>query len=248
MGKTCLKCGYERTSGEIAPEYECPRCGAIYAKVEAALGKARPEEEGLANQHEPRTSRDRGGQLATTHTAKQQKGEGPTEESATPLHVRPRRMDIIMKFVAGLLGGFILAVLAAVLVTTTFAASPERGGSWGASALFMFWVIGIFIALGAKSAAKAWRRILLTSAVLSFLAPISAIIYTGSLIATTVDTTSEHASAQAAGAAVGGGLISGVYGFVGFFLGVVFLILGLLVGRDKQVVYVEREYHSAKER
>ena len=60
-------------------------------------------------------------------------------------------------------------------------------------------------------------------------------------MATQVDTASEYAGAQAAGAAIGGGLISGFMGFVGFFLGVVFLIIGLLVGRDKQVVYVERQ-------
>ena len=146
-----------------------------------------------------------------------------------------------MKIIAGLLGGFILAVLGAILVTTTFAASPEKGGSWGAIAFLIFWVIGIAVALMAKSAAKAWRRLLLSSAVLSFLAPISAIIYTGSFMATQVDTASEYAGAQAAGAAIGGGLISGFMGFVGFFLGVVFLIIGLLVGRDKQVVYVERQ-------
>lgn len=153
-----------------------------------------------------------------------------------------------MKFIAGLTGGLILAVLGAILVTTTFAASPEKGGSWGAIAFFVFWTIGVAVALGAKSAAKAWRRLLLSSAVLSFLAPISAIIYTGSFMATQVDATSEYAGAQAAGAAIGGGLISGFMGFVGFFLGVVFLIIGLLVGRDKQVVYVERQLRGEEER
>ena len=146
-----------------------------------------------------------------------------------------------MKFIAGLLGGLILAILGAILVTTTFAASPEKSGNWGAIAFFIFWVLGIVVALGAKTAAKAWRRLLISSAVLSFLAPISAIIYTGSFMATQIDTTSEYAGAQAAGAAIGGGLISGFMGFAGFFLGVVFLIIGLLVGRDKQVVYVEKQ-------
>lgn len=145
-----------------------------------------------------------------------------------------------MKIIAGILGGLILAILGTILVTTTFAASPEKGGLWGASSFLIFWVIGIVVALGAKNAAKAWRRLLLSSAVMSFLLPISAIIYTGSFMATQVDTTSEYAGAQAAGAAIGGGLISGFMGFAGFFLGVVFLIIGLLVGRDKQIVYVEK--------
>ncbi|MCU5783198.1 hypothetical protein MA04_02498 [Alcanivorax balearicus MACL04] len=153
-----------------------------------------------------------------------------------------------MKLIAGIIGGLILAVLGAILVTMTFAASPEKGGGWGATAFFVFWIIGIAVALGAKSPAKAWRRLLLSSAVLSFLAPISAIIYTGSFMATQIDTASEYAGAQAAGVAVGGGLISGFMGFVGFFLGVVFLIIGLLVGRDKQVVYIERQPQAEGER
>ena len=37
MSKTCIKCGYERTEADAAksPD-ECPRCGVIYWKVEAA--------------------------------------------------------------------------------------------------------------------------------------------------------------------------------------------------------------------
>jgi predicted RNA-binding Zn-ribbon protein involved in translation (DUF1610 family)/TM2 domain-containing membrane protein YozV len=41
MTKLCLKCGYERQPTDSAPDYECPQCGAIYAKVEAALKAVR---------------------------------------------------------------------------------------------------------------------------------------------------------------------------------------------------------------
>ena len=37
MGKKCLKCGHQRQSTDISPDYECPKCGAIYEKVELAL-------------------------------------------------------------------------------------------------------------------------------------------------------------------------------------------------------------------
>lgn len=37
MAKKCLKCGYERQESDSAPDYECPSCGVIYAKVEDAL-------------------------------------------------------------------------------------------------------------------------------------------------------------------------------------------------------------------
>lgn len=153
-----------------------------------------------------------------------------------------------MKIIAGLLGGLILAILGALLVTTALAASGDSAGSIGAIAFFVIWIIGFVIALTAKRAAKSWRRILLCSSVLSFLLPISAIIYTGSFMATQVDPNAEYAGAQAAGAAIGGGLISGAMGFIGFFLGVVFLIIWLLVGRDSKVVYVEREPSELAER
>jgi hypothetical protein len=144
-----------------------------------------------------------------------------------------------VKVLAGIIGGLILAVLGGILVTVTFAASPEKGGSWGAISFLVIWVVGIAIAIQSASAPKAWRRLLLSSSVLSFLLPLSGLIYTGSFMTKHVDQDAQYAGAQAAGAAIGGGLISGLMGFVGFFLGVVFLIIGLLVGRDKQVVYVQ---------
>lgn len=147
-----------------------------------------------------------------------------------------------MKLIAGLFGGFIIAILGLILVSTTLAnvASPL----WGAITFLALWLLGIVMALRSETAAKAWRKLLITSAILSFLAPISGIIYTGSYMATQVDTTSEYAGAEAVGAAIGGGLVSGFMGFIGFFLGIVFLIVGLLVGRDKQVVYVEKQSQS----
>ena len=144
-----------------------------------------------------------------------------------------------MKVLAGIIGGLILAIIGAILVTVTFAASPEKGGSWGAISFLAFWVVGIVVAIRSASAAKAWRKLLISSAVLSFLLPLSGLIYTGSFMTKHVDPNAQYAGAQAAGAAIGGGLISGFMGFVGFFLGAVFLVIGLLVGRDKQVVYVQ---------
>jgi len=144
-----------------------------------------------------------------------------------------------MKVFAGIVGGLILAIIGAVLVTLTFAASPERGSSWGSISFLAFWVAGIVIAVRSESAPKAWRKILISCAVLSLLLPLSGLIFTGSVMTTHVDPDAQYAGAQAAGAAIGGGIISGVMGFVGFFLGAVFLVIGLLVGRDKQVVYMQ---------
>ena len=46
-------------------------------------------------------------------------------------------------------------------------------------------------------------------------------------------------AAVTAGAAIGGGLVTLIAGFLGFFLGAIFLVVGLLVGRDKQVIVVK---------
>jgi len=52
MGKKCLKCGHERQGTEDAPEYECPSCGAIYAKVEAAQNRSNLEKAGTKDSEE----------------------------------------------------------------------------------------------------------------------------------------------------------------------------------------------------
>ena len=39
MYKKCLKCGYARKPSDIAPDYECPKCGAIYDKVDNMINK-----------------------------------------------------------------------------------------------------------------------------------------------------------------------------------------------------------------
>ncbi len=144
-----------------------------------------------------------------------------------------------MKILAGIIGGLIIAIIGAMVIALGGASQASSGGSYGAIAFFALWIVGITIAVMAPSAAKAWRRLLITSAVLSFLLPLSAIVFTGSQVASTMEKGGEYAGAAAAGAAIGGGLVSGFMGILGFFLGAVFLVIGLLVGRDKQVVYIQ---------
>ncbi|HEY6898156.1 MAG TPA: hypothetical protein VI279_12920 [Rhodocyclaceae bacterium] len=44
--RVCPKCGYRRTENETAPDYECPKCGIVYAKaVLHAAPVERPEPE-----------------------------------------------------------------------------------------------------------------------------------------------------------------------------------------------------------
>ncbi|QLG89387.1 hypothetical protein HQ393_14665 [Chitinibacter bivalviorum] len=50
MSKQCLKCAYTRQASDAAPSYKCPRCGAIYAKVEAARQAAQVQQTTRAKQ------------------------------------------------------------------------------------------------------------------------------------------------------------------------------------------------------
>ncbi|WP_444959210.1 hypothetical protein [Microbulbifer sp. ZKSA002] len=138
---------------------------------------------------------------------------------------------MVGKVFAGLIGGLFVAFLGyfqygIMAIDVTAQSEPSL------VPFFVAWALAMLIACTAKRTGKAWRRLLLISAILCFLLPISGLIFTGNAV---VDTAN---SAEAAGAAIGGGLVSGFMGFVGFFLGIVFLIIGLLTGRDKQVIVV----------
>lgn len=144
------------------------------------------------------------------------------------------------KILAAFLGGIIPAVLGSMVISLPFANNPETGGSIGAGAFFVMWLFAIILAFLAKTGGKAWRRILLLSAVLAFALPLASFLFTGAGVGEAVEQAGdEYAGAAAAGAVIGGGLVTAVSGFIGFFLGVIFLIIGLLIGRDKQVVIIK---------
>ncbi len=53
--KTCPKCRYTRTPSDTAPEYECPKCGVIYAKAFAQ--PAQPAQPTLAAEPDSKNGR-----------------------------------------------------------------------------------------------------------------------------------------------------------------------------------------------
>jgi hypothetical protein len=69
--------------------------------------------------------------------------------------------------------------------------------------------------------------------------PISSLIFSGAQVADAASQGGEYAGAATAGAALGGGMVTAITGFLGFYLGVIFLVIGLLVGRDKQIVIIK---------
>jgi len=61
MSIKCLKCGYQRKPGDLAPDYECPNCGAIYIKVEAALKKQKAQQVTRTDKMDVCTYREKSG-------------------------------------------------------------------------------------------------------------------------------------------------------------------------------------------
>ncbi len=136
-----------------------------------------------------------------------------------------------MKFVAGLFGGLLFAILGDFVVAVIISAVPEPNESISGITLIILWIIGFVIAFKAERPAKAWRRLLISSAIITFLIPIAGFINSTIQVVNSDGTD----SAEVIGMFVGGGLALGFFAVLSFFLGGVLLIVGLLVGRDKKV-------------
>lgn len=147
-----------------------------------------------------------------------------------------------MKAIAGLVGGLVVAILASILYATTLAAI-EPNGKLGAFSFVVLWASGLYVAIKSSSTALAWRELLLTAAILSFLLPVSGMLYTGSFMATKLNLATDTYGAQTAGAMIGGGFITALLGFAGFFLGVALLVTGLLLSRNSKEVFSETSPH-----
>lgn len=150
------------------------------------------------------------------------------------------RMSTFGKLAAGLLGGLVVAFLAQGVVAMIIGGGSESGdvGNITVPVFLGVWIASLVWSLYASRAAKAWRRMLITSGILSFLFPISVFVFSSVSAAS-------KASAGASDLEVGGNFLGGMFAtgiasFLGVLMGIVFLVIGLLVGRDKQVVYVQQ--------
>lgn len=145
---------------------------------------------------------------------------------------------MVYKIIAGLIGGIIPAVLAMMVIGLPFASNSELSDKVGPWAFIATWVIILILSIMAATGKKAWGRVFLVTAMFCFALPLSSFLFTGAGISEAASSSAEHSGAAMAGAAIGGGLVTMVSGFIGFFMGVVFLILGLSLNKDKQVVII----------
>ena len=124
------------------------------------------------------------------------------------------------KIVAGIIGGFIVACIAINIVNLAFYSNEAN-----AVVFLVSWMVAIVIALKSSRSARAWRCFLFISAALLFTTP----------LATFIRTTKETEGI----AIVGGLFATGIFSIIFPLLGIAFLIIGLLVGRDKEVVVIK---------
>ena len=137
---------------------------------------------------------------------------------------------MLSKIFAAIVGGFIISMVGSMLVGLSVGAGSE-GGEIASIAFFVFYIVSFVVSLRSKSSKQAWKRLLITASILSFLLPISSMLFTGMFIA---EETS--GAAEAAGGLIGGALVTGITGIFGFFMGGIFLIIGLLIKDEKESI------------
>ena len=138
---------------------------------------------------------------------------------------RPRGTPL-GKLSAGLLGGLPVACLGNVALSILSLDVLPRGVVNGVS-LLALWGGALAMALCADSSVNAWRRLLITSTVLCFAIPASAVILSMRQIQ------QAHGQGEVIGALIGGSFVSVLLGIAGFFFGAIFLVTWVLLGRKR---------------
>ena len=113
--KTCLKCGHTRTATDAGPDYACPQCSAVYAKVEAAQ---RPK--------------DTAAQAQAPHTAEQSEETAWARENAPMLALQKERerKQVLLAHVVYLLLAVPLVATTVIAVIVAYAADSPHEDDW----------------------------------------------------------------------------------------------------------------------
>lgn len=138
-------------------------------------------------------------------------------------------MTILGKVLAALLPGFMFAALGYMVVAMPMSPEGKASLSW---LVWGLWLAAAAIAWIAPSAGKAWRRLLIGCGLLSLAIPLSTLLASAVAGAELSAVNGEPSGAAAAGAFIGAGAVTVFSGFVSLFLAAIFLIAGLLIGRD----------------
>ena len=154
---------------------------------------------------------------------------------AMPILLKSDKPPLTGRLVAGILGGLLMAILAAniagVLFGNPLAKPPDNAPGVSAIFFFLAWGAGIYTSTRARTTGKAWRWNLVPCAVLSFALPLAALIMTANTAAQ-LDAKGAHMAAGVT--AMAGTVAATIAGVFAFFMGAIFLTIGLLVGREKK--------------
>ena len=158
--------------------------------------------------------------------------------TTAPIKLSSKRGTLASRLVAGIVGGLVPAILAADSATALFgdpmASEPSKATIAVSVLIFLgMWAVSIVVAVKAERAAKAWRRLLIASACLSFAMPLAGFVLAGRAAHQFESNGGNLEAAVTAGAA---GIATIFVGILGFFLGAIFLTVGLLVGRDRKEI------------
>lgn len=124
---------------------------------------------------------------------------------------------MIAKIIAGFIGGFVVAFLVGNLINLGFNSTQTA-----AVAFLLAWATAVVGALRAPRGAKAWRWLLIVSGALTFLMPLALLIFS--------------TRPAEGGRVVAGLLVTGLIWPVFLLVGLAFLVIGFLIGRDKQPI------------
>lgn len=137
-------------------------------------------------------------------------------------------MGVVWKLIASLFGGLLFTFLGFIVFSM---AVGERGGDTTYKLVFLaLFSLSLFLVWTANNASKAWRRLLIGCALFSLALPLSSIVLSALMMSETPLGVSGYSSGQL----IGSGAFTMFTGFIGLFMAAIFLIIGLLIGRDNK--------------
>lgn len=135
---------------------------------------------------------------------------------------------------AGIVGGFIIGVVVYFAMTWLLIRANRIPSGINAIVIPIAMIVGARFSSRCASTAKSWRKMLIASGVTILLLPVL------SFLSWMIGIGQSAGTHGAAGEAVAGFVAFGLVSFVSLILGGIVLLIGLLVGRDQKVIYIER--------
>lgn len=170
----------------------------------------------------------------------------PQVEQITPLQptastrcdtMPVKKGSLFGRIIAGVVGGLILGTLAANIFNLVFADPTDKRAASPitvVSGILFCAIVATAIVVAVKSIrpAKAWRRLLIPSGILSLILPLAGLVTTSRMAHIAAAKGGQMAELEAGVYAVSGTFLMVLVGSFGIILAAIFLTIGLLVDRE----------------